>query len=147
MASTLHPAIVSVGRALPPNHVDRDTLIAALSAHWGKQHFNVDRLGDVHRAAQVGGRHLALPLAEYAGLDSFGKCNDAPPAPESGPSAKTGEKRLLPFVPNYVLGEFSAWYIVIGVLIGILFLKESFGRIRLVSALFIMAGAVLIRHG
>ena len=37
--------------------------------------------------------------------------------------------------------------IVIGVLIGILFLKESFGRIRLVSALFIMTGVVLIRLG
>jgi alkylresorcinol/alkylpyrone synthase len=74
---TLHPAIVSVGRALPPNYVDRDTLVAALSAYWGRRHFNVDRLGDVHRAAQVGGRHLALPLAEYAALDSFGKTNDA----------------------------------------------------------------------
>jgi drug/metabolite transporter (DMT)-like permease len=37
--------------------------------------------------------------------------------------------------------------IVIGVLIGILFLKESFGRIRLISALFIMAGVALIRLG
>lgn len=37
--------------------------------------------------------------------------------------------------------------IVIGVLIGILFLKESFGRIRLVSAFFIMAGVALIRLG
>jgi drug/metabolite transporter (DMT)-like permease len=37
--------------------------------------------------------------------------------------------------------------IVIGVLIGILFLKESFGRIRFVSALFIMSGVVLIRLG
>jgi len=37
--------------------------------------------------------------------------------------------------------------IVIGVLIGILFLKESFGRIRFVSALLIMAGVVLIRFG
>jgi uncharacterized membrane protein len=37
--------------------------------------------------------------------------------------------------------------IVIGVLIGILFLQESFGRIRLVSALFIVAGALLIRFG
>jgi drug/metabolite transporter (DMT)-like permease len=37
--------------------------------------------------------------------------------------------------------------IVIGVLIGILFLKESFGRIRFISALFIMAGVVLIRLG
>ena len=37
--------------------------------------------------------------------------------------------------------------IVCGVLIGIIFLRESFGRIRLISALFIMAGAVLIRLG
>jgi uncharacterized membrane protein len=37
--------------------------------------------------------------------------------------------------------------IVIGVLIGILFLNESFGRIRFVSALLIMAGVVLIRFG
>lgn len=37
--------------------------------------------------------------------------------------------------------------IVIGVLIGILFLGESFGRIRFVSAMFILAGAALIRLG
>ncbi len=74
---TLHPAILSVGRALPPNHVDQETLIAALSAYWGARHFNVDRLAQVHRAAQVGGRHLALPLAEYPALDSFRKTNDA----------------------------------------------------------------------
>lgn len=37
--------------------------------------------------------------------------------------------------------------IVIGVLIGILFLKESFGKIRFISALFILSGAVLIRFG
>ena len=39
-----------------------------------------DRLGfarDLHRAARVGGRHLALPLAEYPALDSFAKTNDA----------------------------------------------------------------------
>src|SRR5512139_1262013 len=75
--STLHPAIVSVGRALPPNHVDQETLIAALTAYWGARHFNVGRLADVHRHAGVGGRHLALPLAEYPGLDTFAKSNDA----------------------------------------------------------------------
>jgi len=32
-------------------------------------------------------------------------------------------------------------------LIGIVFLKESFGRIRFASALFIMSGVVLIRFG
>jgi drug/metabolite transporter (DMT)-like permease len=37
--------------------------------------------------------------------------------------------------------------IMIGVLIGILFLGESFGRIRLVSALLILLGAALIRLG
>jgi alkylresorcinol/alkylpyrone synthase len=77
MTSTPHPAILSVGRALPPNHVDQETLIAALSAYWGARHFNVARLADLHRAAQVGGRHLALPLGEYPALDSFQKTNDA----------------------------------------------------------------------
>jgi alkylresorcinol/alkylpyrone synthase len=72
-----HPAILSVGRALPPHHVDQETLIQALSVYWGARHFNVDRLADVHRAAKVGGRHLALPLAEYPALDSFRKTNDA----------------------------------------------------------------------
>lgn len=72
-----HPSILSVGRALPPNHVDQETLIAALSAYWGEKHFNVERLADLHRATGVGGRHLALPLAEYPALDSFARCNDA----------------------------------------------------------------------
>lgn len=35
--------------------------------------------------------------------------------------------------------------IMVGVLIGVLFLRESFGSIRLLSALLIVAGAVLIR--
>jgi alkylresorcinol/alkylpyrone synthase len=72
-----HPSILSVGRALPPNYVDQETLISALSAYWGEKHFNVQRLADLHRAARVGGRHLALPLHEYAALDSFARCNDA----------------------------------------------------------------------
>jgi len=37
--------------------------------------------------------------------------------------------------------------IMVGVLIGILFLGESFGRTRITSALIILAGAVLIRFG
>ncbi len=67
----------AVGRALPPHHVDQEALIAALRGLWAKRHFNVDRLEDLHRAVQVTGRHLALPLDGYAGLDSFAKCNDA----------------------------------------------------------------------
>lgn len=37
--------------------------------------------------------------------------------------------------------------IMVGVLIGIFFLKESFGRVRLLSASLIVTGAVLIRFG
>jgi alkylresorcinol/alkylpyrone synthase len=74
---TPHPAILSVGRALPPHYADQETLIAALSAYWGTKHFNVERLADLHRAAKVGGRHLALPLGEYPALDTFAKSNDA----------------------------------------------------------------------
>lgn len=70
------PQILSVGRALPPNHVDQETLTAALSAQWGGQHFNPARLAQVHRATRVGGRHLALPVAEYASLGGFGKRNE-----------------------------------------------------------------------
>ena len=37
--------------------------------------------------------------------------------------------------------------ILVGVLIGIVFLDEACGRIRLLSSLVILAGAVLIRLG
>jgi len=37
--------------------------------------------------------------------------------------------------------------VLIGVLIGILFLRESFGRIRLISATIILSGVILIRLG
>jgi alkylresorcinol/alkylpyrone synthase len=57
--------------------VDQETLTTALSAAWSRQHFNADRLAQIHRAALVGGRHLALPLADYAGLDGLGRRNDA----------------------------------------------------------------------
>jgi drug/metabolite transporter (DMT)-like permease len=37
--------------------------------------------------------------------------------------------------------------ILVGVLIGVVFLGESFGRVRLASALLILAGAFLIKLG
>jgi alkylresorcinol/alkylpyrone synthase len=77
LAATPHPEILAVGRALPPHHVDQETLTAALSAHWARQHHNPERLAQIHRAALVGGRHLALPLAEYGALGGFGRRNEA----------------------------------------------------------------------
>jgi alkylresorcinol/alkylpyrone synthase len=71
------PRILSVGRALPPNWADQETLIAALSAAWAREHFNAGRLADIHRAALVAGRHLALPLEAYPALQGLGARNDA----------------------------------------------------------------------
>ena len=75
--SIVGPEILSVGRALPAHHVDQETLTAALTAQWGGQHFNPERLAQIHRSTLVSGRHLALPLAEYATLGGLGKRNEA----------------------------------------------------------------------
>ena len=69
--------IAAVGTAFPSNYYDQDTLLAAFREHWSQRHYNLDRLEQLHRAVLVGGRHLALPMEEYADLDSFGKANDA----------------------------------------------------------------------
>jgi alkylresorcinol/alkylpyrone synthase len=71
------PTIRSVARALPPHYADQEQLIAAFRDAWAKQHFNLERLEDLHRSVQVGGRHLALPLDQYPGLQSFKDRNDA----------------------------------------------------------------------
>lgn len=71
-----HPVIRAVGRALPPHFADQETLIAAFREAWSGAHFNVERLEQLHRAVQVSGRHLALPLEAYEGLTSFARRNE-----------------------------------------------------------------------
>jgi alkylresorcinol/alkylpyrone synthase len=71
------PRVSAVGRALPGHYLDQEQLIAALRGLWAARHYNVERLEDLHRAVQVSGRYLALPLEGYARLDSFARCNDA----------------------------------------------------------------------
>jgi len=69
--------IAAVGHGLPPHYYDQETLLAALRAQWAGRHYNLDRLERLHKNVLVGGRHLALPIEEYARLDTFGKANDA----------------------------------------------------------------------
>lgn len=69
--------IASVGRAFPSHYYDQETLIAALEGVWASRHHNVHRLKSIHRNALVEGRHLALPLEEYATLTTFTAANDA----------------------------------------------------------------------
>ena len=71
------PWVRSVGTALPPNWVDQETLISIFREHWAREHFNVERIEELHRSVQVGGRYLALPLEEYLPLQRFSERNDA----------------------------------------------------------------------
>ncbi len=69
--------IAAVGRSLPPHYYDQETLLAALRRRWSDRYFNLDRLERLHKNVLVGGRHLALPIEEYATLTTWGKANDA----------------------------------------------------------------------
>ena len=69
--------ILTAQTALPPHYVEQETLLAAFRDVWGRKHFNLERLEQLHRAVRVGGRHLALPLAEYPELESFAARNAA----------------------------------------------------------------------
>ncbi|RPH68894.1 MAG: type III polyketide synthase [Myxococcaceae bacterium] len=71
------PWVRSVGTALPPNWVDQETLISVFREHWAREHFNVERIEELHRSVQVGGRYLALPLEEYLPLERFSERNEA----------------------------------------------------------------------
>jgi alkylresorcinol/alkylpyrone synthase len=57
--------------------VDQETLISAFREHWAREHFNVERIEELHRSVQVGGRYLALPLDEYLPLERFADRNEA----------------------------------------------------------------------
>ena len=72
--SETSPTIAAVGCALPPNYADQETLIAAFRALWGPR-AGSHHLEGLHRAVGVGGRYLALPMAQYLGLKSFAQAN------------------------------------------------------------------------
>ncbi len=69
--------IAAVGSSLPPHYYDQETLLAALRDRWSDRYFNLERLERLHQNVLVGGRHLALPIAEYDELTTWGRANDA----------------------------------------------------------------------
>ena len=71
------PRIRAVHTALPPHYASQEALTTAFRELWSAHHFNIERLEELHRAVQVGGRYLARPIADYLTLDTFAKRNDA----------------------------------------------------------------------
>lgn len=69
--------VASVGCALPEHRYDQATLTAALERALATRGIESRRLEQLHRNVGVEGRHLALPIEAYDGLDSFGASNDA----------------------------------------------------------------------
>jgi len=69
--------IVAAGHAFPPHFYTQAELLEAAEQQWRDQLFNTDRLAQLFDHVMVGGRHLSLPLEQYAKLGTFGQANDA----------------------------------------------------------------------
>ena len=98
------PEIRSVGRVLPAHYADQEMLIAAFRKGWAEQHHNLERLEELHRAVQVNGRYLALPIAEYGWVvDATGSPHGlSSAARRSGAIAASGRPVLMAATPRLV---------------------------------------------
>jgi len=67
--------IAGVASAYPPHHYRQEDLVAALRLIWKDAPVDLDAVERVHRRTTVEGRHLALPLPEYAGMPAWGEIN------------------------------------------------------------------------
>jgi alkylresorcinol/alkylpyrone synthase len=69
--------IVSAASAFPRNYYKQEVLSHALDQFWKTDLSNPEFLERLHSRTCVDGRHLALPLADYYGLKTWGEANRA----------------------------------------------------------------------
>lgn len=69
--------IVSVGRALPAHRYEQRAITRTLLDLLDPPERVRRRIESLQESVRVGHRHLALPLEEYARLETFGQANDA----------------------------------------------------------------------
>ena len=67
--------IVSVASAFPKNYYSQQVLGAALRHYWAGKLDKPQLLEQFYARMNVDGRHLALPLAQYYGLETWGDFN------------------------------------------------------------------------
>jgi len=69
--------IVSAASAFPKSYYPQDVLCAAMKQYWDGKFENPQLLERLHSRTQVDGRYLALPMADYYRLDTWGDANRA----------------------------------------------------------------------
>ena len=69
--------IISAASAFPKHYYKQEVMMAALRGYWNGQLENPEFFTRLHARTCVDGRHLALPLEAYYGLDTWGKQNKA----------------------------------------------------------------------
>jgi alkylresorcinol/alkylpyrone synthase len=67
--------ITSAASALPPHYYPQKVLLEAFRKHWGHRLERFSILEQLHAAAQVDGRYLALPMEQYP-LRNWGEANN-----------------------------------------------------------------------
>ncbi|SNT27885.1 isopalmitoylresorcinol synthase [Streptosporangium subroseum] len=96
--------IAAVHGALPPNRYSQAEITDALAQICLPEGTNRRLLDRFHAGAQVGSRHLVLPLDQYAKLDGFGMANDVfvDAAVELGAAAVSGALEAAGLAPDDV---------------------------------------------
>jgi alkylresorcinol/alkylpyrone synthase len=69
--------IVSVASAFPEYYYPQEVLLAALRDYWKDELDHPEVLDRLHSRACVDGRHLAYPMGDYYGMQTFGDFNRA----------------------------------------------------------------------
>src|SRR6266404_572719 len=67
--------IASVASALPAHYYLQEQIQGALKANWTASLCQPEVLDRLHSRVGVDGRHLSLPLEDYARLSSWGEAN------------------------------------------------------------------------
>lgn len=69
--------VASVASAFPEHVYDQEVIAAALKRHWGPRLSKPELLDRIHSRTRVKRRHLALGLADYPRLTTWGESNRA----------------------------------------------------------------------
>jgi alkylresorcinol/alkylpyrone synthase len=69
--------IAGVGSAFPKHYYRQEVILEALKRTWADKLEKSRVVDHLHSHCCVEGRHLALPIEDYASVTSFGEANDA----------------------------------------------------------------------